>query len=207
MKIMMIGPQGAGKGTIGEKIKDKFNIPVLSAGQILRDSIKEGTEVGKIAEQYINKGDLVPPEVISNVMKERVLKDDCKNGYILDGFPRTLAQAKLFGEKMNDIDFIIELDAPRELLLHRLTGRRMHKETGKIYNVFSDCDPNPPESMPAEELYQRKDDTKEAIEKRLDIYDHETKPIIEAYKEKVHKIDATGNPDLIFQRVMDVFNA
>jgi len=208
MKIMLFGPQGAGKGTIGAMVSGKYNIPLLSAGQMLRDAMKEGTEVGKIAEKYINEGNLVPPEVITDVIKERITKDDCKDGFILDGFPRNLKQAELFGEKMNEIDFIIELDAPKELLIHRLTGRRTCKNCGAVYNIHPDCDPNPKEEGKCDkcggELYQREDDTEEAIKKRLDIYDNETKPILEKYQDRVKKVDAGDNPQAIFERVVKV---
>ncbi|MBW2966113.1 nucleoside monophosphate kinase [Candidatus Woesearchaeota archaeon] len=208
MKIMLFGPQGAGKGTIGAMLSKKYEIPLLSAGQMLRDAMKEGTEVGKIAEKYINEGNLVPPEVITNVIKERIVKDDCENGFILDGFPRNLEQAELFGEKMDEIDYMIEFEAPRELLIHRLTGRRTCKNCGEVYNIHPDCDPNPKVSGKCDkcngELYQREDDTEEAIKKRLAIYDEETVPVLEKYKDRVVKIDAGDNPQAIFERVVKV---
>jgi len=208
MKIMLFGPQGAGKGTIGNMLSEEYHIPLLSAGQMLRDAMKECTSVGKIAEKFINHGNFVPPEVISNVIKERIQKKDCANGYILDGFPRNLKQAELFGERMDDIDYILELDAPEELLIHRLTGRRTCRKCTAVYNIFPDCAPNPKKPGICDkcggELYQREDDTEDAIKKRLSLYHSETKPILDKYKNRVTKIDATGNPDLIFERVLDV---
>lgn len=208
MKLMLFGPQGAGKGTIGAMVSKKLGIPLLGAGQMLREAMKQGTEVGKIAEKYMNEGNLVPPEVISDIIKERITKEDCKNGYILDGYPRNLKQVELFGEKMDEIDYIIEFDAPEELLIHRLTGRRICKSCGAVYNVFPDCDPNPKEEGRCDkcggELYQREDDTEEAIKKRLKIYHEETEPILEKYKEKVHKVDSSDNPEAIFERVIKV---
>ncbi len=208
MKIILFGPQGAGKGTIGAMMSEKYNIPLLSAGQMLRDAMKEGTEVGKIAEKYINEGNLVPPEVITDVIKKRIINDDCKDGFIFDGFPRNLKQAELFGEKMDEIDYMIEFEAPREVLIHRLTGRRTCRNCGAIYNVFPDCAPNPKTEGKCDdcdgELYQREDDTEEAINKRLDIYHNETEPILEKYKDKVIKIDASDNPQAIFERVEKV---
>lgn len=205
---MLFGPQGAGKGTIGAMMSEKYNIPLLSAGQMLRDAMKEGTEVGKIAEKYINEGNLVPPEVITDVIKKRITKDDCKDGFIFDGFPRNLKQAELFGEKMNEIDYMIGFEAPREILIHRLTGRRTCRNCGAIYNIFPDCAPNPKVEGKCDdcggELYQREDDTEEAINKRLDIYHKETEPILEKYKDKVIKIDASDNPQAIFERVIKV---
>lgn len=205
---MLFGPQGAGKGTIGAMMSEKYNIPLLSAGQMLRDAMKEGTEVGKIAEKYINEGNLVPPEVITDVIKKRITKDDCKDGFIFDGFPRNLKQAELFGEKMNEIDYMIGFEAPIEILIHRLTGRRTCRNCGAIYNIFPDCAPNPKVEGKCDdcggELYQREDDTEEAINKRLDIYHKETEPILEKYKDKVIKIDASDNPQAIFERVIKV---
>jgi adenylate kinase len=208
MKIMLFGPQGAGKGTIGEMMSEKYKIPLLSAGQMLRDAMKEGAKVGKIAEKYINKGNLVPPEVITDVIKERIKKDDCKNGFILDGFPRNLKQAELFGDKMDEIDYMIEFEAPRRVLMRRLTGRRTCRNCGAIYNIFPECAPHP--KVPGKcdkcggELYQREDDAEEAIKKRLDIYKEETEPILEKYKDRIIKIDASDNPEAIFERVVKV---
>jgi adenylate kinase len=208
MKIILFGPQGAGKGTVGSLLSKKQDIPLLSAGQMLRDSIKEGSQVGKIAEKYINEGNLVPPEVITDVIKERITKPDCSKGFILDGFPRNLKQAELFGDKIEDIDFMIELSAPKDILIHRLSGRRTCKSCGAVYNIFPDCDPNPKDEGKCDickgSLYQREDDTKEAIQKRLDIYEKETMPILEKYKDKVKTIDASDNPQNMLKRIEDI---
>jgi adenylate kinase len=187
-------------------LKEHYKIPLLGAGDLLRESIKEGTEVGKIAEQYINKGDLVPPEVITDVIKERLTKDDCKDGFILDGFPRNLKQAELFGDKIDEIDFIVEFKAPDKILLKRLANRRICKKCGFVYNIHPECDPNPKDNTKCDkcggELYQREDDTEEAIKKRLKIYYEETEPLLEKYKEKVKSIDAADNPQAIFERTL-----
>ena len=208
MKIILFGPQGAGKGTIGAMMSEKYKIPLLSAGQMLRDAMKEGTEVGKIAEKYINEGNLVPPEVITDVIKKRIIKDDCKDGFIFDGFPRNLKQAELFGEKIDEIDYMIEFEAPMKILMRRLTGRRTCRNCGAIYNIFPECAPHPKEERKCDkcggELYQREDDTEEAIKKRLDIYKEETEPILQRYKDRVIKIDAGDNPQAIFERVVKV---
>jgi len=208
MKIILFGPQGAGKGTVGAMLSRKLDIPLLGTGDIFRNAIKEGTKLGKIAEQYINKGELVPDDITTKVIKERIEKEDCKEGYILDGFPRTLKQADLFHEEINDVDYLLELDAPESLLIHRLTGRRICKECGAVYNIHPDCDPNPEEDMKCDkcggELHQREDDKEEAIKKRLETYHQKTEKILEKYKSKVKKIDATGNPDLILGRILKV---
>ncbi|NQU55325.1 MAG: nucleoside monophosphate kinase, partial [Bacteroidetes bacterium] len=178
---MLFGPQGAGKGTIGAMLSEKYNIPLLGTGDIIRNAMKEGTEVGKIAKQYYDGGDLVPEDIIIKMVNERLESDDCKNGFIFDGFPRNLKQAELFGDKMDEIDSILVFDAPEEMLLKRLTNRRICKECGAVYNIHPECDPNPKEEEKCDkcggELYQRKDDTEEAIKKRLGIYHNETKPI------------------------------
>jgi len=208
MKIILFGPQGSGKGTIGTMLSEKYNIPLLSAGQLLRDAMKQGTEVGKIAEQYINKGNLVPPEVITDVIKERITKDDCKNGYILDGFPRNIKQAELFGEKIDEIDYLIELTLPHELIIKRLTGRRTCKKCGAIYNIDPECAPHPKQQGVCDkcggELYQREDDTEEAIKKRLGIYEEETRPVIEKYKDKVHQVDSSGTPRENVDKIVEI---
>lgn len=208
MKIILVGPQGAGKGTVGALLIEKYKLPLLGAGQMLRDAMKQGTEVGKIAEKYINDGKLVPPEVITNVIKERIKEDDCKEGYMLDGFPRNLKQAELFGEEMDKIDLIIDFEAPKELLMRRLTGRRICKDCGAVYNIYPDCAPNPKEEGKCEkcggELYQREDDTEEAIKQRLDIYYNETEPILKKYKDKVKVIDTQGTPEENFEKAVKI---
>ncbi len=207
MKIILFGPQGAGKGVIGEFLSKKLNIPLLGAGQILRDAIKEGSSVGKIAEKYINEGNLVPPKVMSDVMRERVSKKDCKKGFIIEGFPRNLEQDRFF-PVADEADLLIELTAPRELLIRRLAGRRLCRKCGAVYNIDPECAPHPKVKGKCDkcggELYQRDDDKKEAILKRLQIYDNETIPILKKHKNKVHVIDTTGTPDENFKRVMEI---
>ena len=143
MKFILFGPQGVGKGTYGVVLSKKYKIPLLGTGEIFRKAIKEKTKIGKIAEKYIHEGNLVPDEITADIVKERIKKPDCENGYILDGFPRTLKQAKLFDDEMKKLDFIFELDAPEDLLIHRLTGRRLCRECGEGYNIHLDCAPNP----------------------------------------------------------------
>ena len=208
MKIILFGPQGAGKGTIGALMSKHYNIPLLGTGDIFRTAMKQGTKVGKIAKEYYDKGNLVPDEVTTDIVKERISKDDCKNGFIFDGFPRNLNQVELFGDKMNEIDYMIVFDAPKELLLKRLTNRRICKVCGAVYNIHPDCDPNPKEEGKCDkcggELYQRDDDTEEAIKKRLSIYYKETEPILKKFKEKVKKVDASDDPESIFERVKNL---
>ncbi len=207
---MLFGPQGAGKGTIGAMLSKKYNIPLLGTGDIIRNAMKEGTEVGKVAKEYYDKGNLVPEDIVIKLVEERLEMDDCKSGFIFDGFPRNLKQAELFGNKMDEIDTMIVFDAPEELLLKRLTNRRLCKECSAVYNVHPECDPNPKEEGKCDkcggELYQRDDDTEEAIMKRLQIYHNETEPILGKYSEKVKKINASDNPQAIFERVVETLS-
>lgn len=208
MKLMLFGPQGAGKGTIGAMLSEKYKIPLLGTGDIIRNAMKEDTEVGKIAKQYYDGGDLVPEDIIIKLVNERLENDDCKDGFIFDGFPRNMKQTELFGDKMNEIDSILVFDAPEEMLLKRLTNRRICKECSAVYNIHPECDPNPKEEGKCDkcggELYQREDDTEEAIKKRLGIYHNETEPILSKYGDKVKKIDASDNPQSIFERVVKI---
>ena len=205
MKIILFGPQGVGKGTYGAMLSKKYGLPLLGTGQMFRDAIKEGTEVGKIAEKYIHEGNLVPDDVTIEVVRERIKQDDCKNGYIFDGFPRTLKQAELFGEEMDKIDFLIELEAPEELLIHRLTGRRICKDCGAVYNIHPDCEPHPKVKGKCDEcggeIYQREDDIEAAIRKRLEEYHKETEPILDKYRDRVKKILSDDIPAVIVERI------
>lgn len=208
MKLMLFGPQGAGKGTIGDMLSEYYKIPLLGTGDILRGAAKEGTELGKVADGFMKKGELVPDKLISDIINERVGKEDCRNGFILDGFPRTLKQAELFGDRMDEIDYMIELDAPEYILLKRLTNRRICRQCGAVYNIHPDCDPNPREEGKCDtcggELYQRNDDREGPIKKRLHIYREETKQILNKFKDKVKRVDASDDPQAIFKRIKDI---
>ena len=169
MKIIMFGPAGAGKGTLAAMLSEKYGIPTLSTGQVLREAIEAGTELGKTAEKYINKGNLVPPDIAAGIVNRAVKTDKFKDGYILDGFPRNLKQAELF-EEMNKVDFLISLAVPEELILKRLTNRRTCSKCGAIYNIHPDLAPHPKFEGKCDkcggELEHREDDQAEAIQKR-----------------------------------------
>ena len=207
MKIIMFGPAGAGKGTLAAMLSEKYGIPTLSTGQVLREAIEAGTELGKTAEKYINKGNLVPPDIAAGIVNRAVKTDKFKDGYILDGFPRNLKQAELF-EEMNKVDFLISLAVPEELILKRLTNRRTCSKCGAIYNIHPDLAPHPKFEGKCDkcggELEHREDDQAEAIQKRLDIYHKETEPILEKYKDKLQIVDATSTPEGNLQRVIDI---
>jgi len=178
MKIVVTGPAGAGKGSLARMISADYKIPHISTGELFREQIKAKTEVGKIADEYISKGRLVPDDIAVKLLLERIEKDDCQNGFILDGFPRTVNQARLLSEHIM-IDYLIEIETTAQTVLIRLGGRYMCKTCGQIHNrrwdsveKCKDC---------GGELYQRTDDTEGVILRRLDQYHLDTKPIISYY--------------------------
>jgi adenylate kinase len=184
MKIIMLGPQGSGKGTYASRLSPILGVPHISTGDIFRENIREKTELGKKVEGYLQSGKLVPDEITLEIIKDRLSTPDCENGFILDGFPRTLKQAKEL-EKITTPDHVIYLNVPEWLLLKRLSSRVVCKECGKIYNLLNikpkeegSCD------VCSGELIRRKDETPEAIRVRLKEYDEKTKPIADYYKEK-----------------------
>ena len=188
MRAVLLGPPGAGKGTQAVKLVEKYNIPQISTGDIFRKNIKEGTELGKKAQEYTNSGRLVPDELVVELVKDRLQQEDCKNGYLLDGFPRTIFQAeqldKFLEEQGQELDAVINFEVGNETLMKRLTGRRLCKDCGASYHIAF--------SPPAKEgvcdkcggpLEQRKDDTRETAEKRIKIYEESTAPLIGYYSE------------------------
>jgi adenylate kinase len=205
MNIIFLGPPGAGKGTIAQQIVNDLNIPQISTGDLLRAAVKEGTELGMKAKEYMDSGQLVPDDLVINMLKERIKKNDCQNGFILDGFPRTIPQAEALDQAGIKIDKTINFQVSDELVIHRITGRRTSKETGKIYNIYPDCAPNPPKGHPEEDLLQRDDDNEEVVNKRLIQYREQTEPLIGFYKEKglLVDINATEPLDKIVTAVKD----
>lgn len=185
MNLVLMGPPGAGKGTQGELLAKKLGIDTISTGVMLRTAIKEQTEIGKLAEKYINDGKLVPDDVIVSIVKERLAKPDCEKGFILDGFPRTTAQAEALTESGVKIDKVLSLEVEDNVIIERLSSRRECSKCGAPYNVIS----NKPEKEGVcdkcgGELIQRADDNSETIKNRLNVYHTETEPI-KAYYEKL----------------------
>ena len=183
MKIILLGAPGAGKGTQAEKISQKFNIPAISTGYIIRHAIADGTELGKLAKTYIDEGKLLPDDVVIKLLLERIGKDDCKNGFILDGFPRTLYQAKALDEMGIAIDKVISIAVDDETVIEILSGRRECKKCGAPYHISNNkpsvegkCD------VCGGELIQRADDNPETIKNRLVVYHEQTEPLMEYYK-------------------------
>jgi len=189
MIFILLGPPGAGKGTYSQKLIDVYKIPQISTGDILRASVKAGTPIGIKAKEYMDKGALVPDEVIIGIVAERIKEADCKNGFLLDGFPRTVAQADALGElfKKNKLNLkgVINITVDKDVLFKRLTGRRMCKACGAGFNVNT----MPPKKdgvcdACGGELFQRNDDKPETIENRLVVYDKQTAPLIDYYKSR-----------------------
>ena len=202
MNIIFLGPPGAGKGTQAQRICAALNIPQISTGDILRRAIKEQTPTGLKAKSYIDAGKLVPDEVIIDIVKDRLAQDDCQNGYILDGFPRTVPQAEALTHIAN-IDSVIELAVDDQHLINRLSGRRVCLKCGATYHV-SMLEGNT-KCACGEELIQRDDDKAETVLNRLTVYHEQTAPLVSFYEGKglLHRIDGAQGMDVIFQSIME----
>ncbi len=203
--VVFLGPQGSGKGTVIGKIKDQYEVPHISTGDMFREALKEGTEFGKKAQQYMNRGELVPDDVTCGMVQERIARDDCANGFMLDGFPRNLSQAEALS-KITTIDSAVLIDVPEEVSLERLSGRRQCRDCSTIFHLIfvppkqdGVCD------KCGGELYQRDDDKPEAIKERLAIYNSETMPIVDYYKTAgvLVTVDGSGTPDDVVARVLE----
>ena len=184
MKLIFLGPPAAGKGTVAQHITEELNIVQISTGDLLRAAVKEETEFGLKAKAAMDAAELVSDELVIQILQERIKQDDCKNGFILDGFPRTIPQAEALENSGVKIDKVVNFVVPDEVLIRRVTGRRMSKSTGKIYNIYPECAPHPPADLPEDDLYQRDDDNEEVIRKRIEDYNNLTAPLIDFYKER-----------------------
>lgn len=191
MRIILLGPPGSGKGTQATRLVKRFSIPQISTGDILRESVKRKTELGKKAEVFMNKGELVPDDVVIGIIDDRIKKEDCKKGFILDGFPRTIAQAEAL-DKITKIDKVIELDLSDETIINRLSNRRQCSKCGTIYGIDIPPKKEGVCDKCGSSLYQREDDKVEAIKNRLEVYRKQTKPLVDYYRKKglLVKIDA-----------------
>ncbi len=203
MQLVFLGPPGVGKGTIAAKTEQAFNIPHISTGNLFREHIKQETSLGKEVNKILAEGSLVPDSITIQMVKERLEDNDTENGCILDGFPRTIAQAEAL-EEIIHIDHAVNFFAPREEIIKRLSGRRMAKQSGKVYHIYYDPPKVPGKcDITGEPLIQRPDDTEEAIIKRLDVYNEQTSPLIDYYRERgiLRDIDASGTPEEIFEEL------
>lgn len=205
MRLVLLGPPGAGKGTQASAIVEKYNIPHISTGDIFRANIKEGTALGQEAKAYMDKGLLVPDELVVSIVKDRLLKDDCREGFLLDGFPRTVGQAEALDSELDKmgikLDRVININADPEILIERAVGRRICRECGATYHVKY----NPPKvegvcDKDGGELYQRDDDTEETVTTRINVYMEQTEPLIDYYKNQglLLNVDGTKTIDEVF---------
>ena len=214
MKIIMLGAPGAGKGTQAKKIAAKYEIPHISTGDIFRANIKNGTELGKKAKTYLDQGLLVPDELVVDLVVDRLNQDDCKNGYVLDGFPRTIPQAEALTDALaslgQSVDFAIDVDVPDQNIINRMSGRRACVGCGATYHIV--YAPTKTEGICDHcggELILRDDDKPETVENRLKVYHDQTKPLIEYYTNAgiLHTVDGTVDIEDVFKAVTDILGA
>ena len=206
MNIIFLGPPGAGKGTQAQRVCDALNIPQISTGDILRRAIKEQTPTGLKAKSFIDAGDLVPDEVVIDIVKERLAQEDCQGGYILDGFPRTVPQAEALAT-FADINAVVELDVADEVLVNRLSGRRVCLQCGATYHV--NMLGGETKCKCGNDLIQRDDDKPETVLSRLTVYHNQTAPLVDFYQAKglLHKIDGAQGVDEIYQNILNTLEA
>ena len=214
MRIIMLGAPGAGKGTQAKKIAEKYQIPHISTGDIFRANIKNGTELGKKAKTYMDQGLLVPDELVCDLVVDRVKQEDCKNGYILDGFPRTIPQAESLDEALGQmgesLDYAINVDVPDEHIVNRMSGRRACVGCGATYHmVYAPTKKEGVCDVCGAELILRDDDKPETVQKRLSVYHEQTQPLIDYYKGKgiLKDVDGTKDMDVVFQAITDILGA
>ena len=184
MRLILLGGPGAGKGTQANLVKDRYQIPQISTGDMLRAALKEGTELGLKAKEYMDAGKLVPDDVIIGLVKERIKEPDCESGFLFDGFPRTIPQADAMKEAGVPIEAVVDIDVPDEEIIKRMSGRRVHLASGRTYHIMF----NPPkeegkDDVTGEPLIQRDDDQEETVRKRLDVYHAQTEPLVGYYKD------------------------
>jgi adenylate kinase len=222
MRLILLGAPGAGKGTQAKYICEKFSIPQISTGDMLRAAVKEGTPLGIEAKKIMDSGGLVSDDIIIGLVKDRLTQPDCAKGYLFDGFPRTIPQAQAMKDAGVPIDYVIEIDVPFDAIIERMSGRRVHVASGRTYHVSF----NPPkvagkDDVTGEDLIQRDDDKEATVRKRLDVYDSQTKPLVEYYSTwakngdanakisapKYQKLEGTGSVEEITNRVFKALEA
>ena len=214
MKIIMLGAPGAGKGTQAKRIAEKYTIPHISTGDIFRANIKNGTELGKKAKEYMDQGLLVPDELTCDLVMDRIQQDDCKNGFVLDGFPRTIPQAEALDEALTKIgqkmDYAIDVDVPDEYIVSRMGGRRACLSCGATYHV--EFNPTKAEGVCdacGAQTVLRDDDKPETVQKRLTVYHDQTQPLIDYYKNQgiLKSVDGTQPMEAVFQAIIGILGA
>ena len=214
MKIILLGPPGAGKGTQAETLCEAFTIPHISTGNMLREAVDEETELGLEAKALMDSGILVSDQVIVGLVEDRISKGDCKNGFLFDGFPRTIPQAQALVDRDIPIDAVIEIHVPDQDIIERMSGRRMHPGSGRNYHVIY----NPPkidgkDDLTGEDLVQREDDEPETVKDRLKVYEDQTAPLIDFYSEmskqeklKYIKVSGTSTPEEVSSEILSMLN-
>ncbi|MAM70755.1 MAG: adenylate kinase [Gammaproteobacteria bacterium] len=215
MRIILLGAPGAGKGTQAQFLTETYAIPQISTGDMLRAAVKAGTELGKKVKSVMESGGLVTDDIIIALVKERITEDDCKQGFLFDGFPRTIPQAEALLDAGIQIDQVLEIHVPDEEIVKRLSGRRVHPASGRVYHL----DHNPPreegkDDVSGEALIQREDDREDTVRKRLEVYHQQTLPLVDFYRKleasgnAVHfsRIDGVGNIDEIKQNLLAALN-
>ena len=211
LNLILFGPPGAGKGTQAARLQEDFRLPYVATGDILRAAVKDGTELGVAAKRYMDAGELVPDELVIDLIVDRIGVDDARDGFILDGFPRTRAQADALGRAFDELDrritAVLLIDVPDEDLVRRISGRRVSVKTGRPYHVESD----PPKhegrcDVDGSRLVQRDDDKPEVVEKRLKVYHDETEPLVEYYDERglLRRVDGTRSPTEVHDHIRAV---
>ncbi|MGW8301509.1 MAG: adenylate kinase [Desulfobacterales bacterium] len=217
MRLILLGGPGAGKGTQANLVKDRYQIPQISTGDMLRAALKEGTELGLKAKAYMDAGKLVPDDVIIGLVKERIKEPDCESGFLFDGFPRTIPQADAMKEAGVPIEAVVDIDVPDEEIIKRMSGRRVHLASGRTYHIVF----NPPkkegkDDETGEPLIQRDDDQEETVRKRLEVYHAQTEPLIGYYQDweksgesaapKYIRIDGVGKVDQIRDQIFSALD-
>jgi adenylate kinase len=209
MRVILLGGPGAGKGTQANYIKERYQIPQISTGDMLRAHVKAGTELGQAAKKIMDAGGLVSDDIIMGMVKERIAQDDCKNGYLFDGFPRTIPQADALKAAGVKLDAVVEVDVPDEEIIKRMSGRRVHLASGRTYHVVF----NPPkvagkDDVTGEDLIQRDDDKEETVRARLKVYHDQTEPLVDFYQKEANagalkyvKINGIGKVDGIRDQI------
>ncbi|MBR1628860.1 MAG: adenylate kinase [Lachnospiraceae bacterium] len=214
MKLIMLGAPGAGKGTQAKMIAEHYSIPHISTGDIFRANIKEGTELGKKAKEYMDQGALVPDELTCDLVMDRIAKDDCKNGFVLDGFPRTIPQAEALEKALDaagqSMDYAVDVDVPDENIIGRMSGRRACLNCGATYHIVA----IPPKQEGicdkcGEKLVQRDDDKEETVKNRLKVYHDQTQPLIQFYQDKdiLRTVDGTRPMEEVFGAIQAILGA